>query len=194
MAADLVSCPECRRQLRVPEELVGQQVKCPTCGHVFIANLEAPPPPRPEDESLQRPREASRRTADEDDDRPRRRPRYDDEEDDEDDRPFRRRSRYDDEDDDYDDDRPRRRRRYLKPHRGVGVLVLGILAVVTGLGIILGPIAWVMGNNDLTEIRAGRMDAEGEGMVNAGRICGIIGTILGALWCCMCSLSVLRIR
>lgn len=53
MAADLVNCPECHRQLRVPEELVGQQVKCPTCGHVFIANPEvsAPPPLRTESDA-----------------------------------------------------------------------------------------------------------------------------------------------
>jgi len=53
--------------------------------------------------------------------------------------------------------------------------------------IILGPIAWIMGNNDLREIRAGRMDPEGESNTNAGRICGIIGTSIGAvsLVCCV---------
>ena len=179
MAADLVNCPECHRQLRVPEELVGQQVKCPTCGHVFIANPEvsAPPPLRTEsDAPAHHPKE-------EDDDQPsRRRSQFDDEDyDDEDyDRPSRRRSRYDDQDDD-DYDRPRRRRD-LKPHRGGGVLTLGILSLV--ICNFLGPIAWIMGSNDLTEIRAGRMDPEGEGMTNAGRICGIIGTVLLLLGCC----------
>ena len=37
------------------------------------------------------------------------------------------------------------------------------------------------GNNDLREIRAGKMDRAGEGITQAGRICGIIGTILGCL-------------
>jgi hypothetical protein len=67
------------------------------------------------------------------------------------------------------------------------VLVLGILGLVFGiLGVILGPIAWIMGNNDLAEIQAGRMDPAGEGMTQAGRICGIIATILGSisLTCC----------
>jgi hypothetical protein len=35
-----------------------------------------------------------------------------------------------------------------------------------------------MGNNDLKEIRAGRMDPEGEQMTNIGRILGMIATIL----------------
>ena len=68
------------------------------------------------------------------------------------------------------------------------VLVLGILSIVISvIGVILGPIAWIMGNNDLREMRAGRMDREGEGLTNAGRICGIIGTSLGAvsLLCCL---------
>jgi hypothetical protein len=38
-----------------------------------------------------------------------------------------------------------------------------------------------MGNNDLAEIRAGRMDPEGESSTNAGRICGMIATILGII-------------
>ena len=67
-------------------------------------------------------------------------------------------------------------RRDAAPHRGVLILVLGILSlVVCGF---LGPVAWIMGNNDLAEIRAGRMDREGEGMTQAGRICGMIASIL----------------
>lgn len=68
----------------------------------------------------------------------------------------------------------------MQPHRGTLVLVLGILSLVI-CGIVLGPIAWVMGNNDLKEIRAGRMDPTGEGTTNAGRICGMIGTILNVV-------------
>jgi hypothetical protein len=95
----------------------------------------------------------------------------------------------DESDDDYGDHDVRRRRRHdLEPHRGTMILVLGILSIVfTGLGFILGPIAWIMGSNDLTAIRAGRMDPDGEGTTSAGRICGIIGTILGSLSliCCL---------
>ena len=41
-----------------------------------------------------------------------------------------------------------------------------------------------MGNSDLVEMRAGRMDPEGEGVTQAGRICGMIGTGLNVLWLC----------
>jgi hypothetical protein len=60
--------------------------------------------------------------------------------------------------------------------------VLGILGIVC-CGF-LGPVAWILGSNDLKEIRAGRMDPEGEGTTNGGRICGIIGTFVLVLPLC----------
>jgi hypothetical protein len=82
-------------------------------------------------------------------------------------------------------DRPRRRR-WIQPHRASTVLVLGILSLVvcTPLGIA----AWVMGNNDMAAIRRGEMDPEGEGMTQAGRICGIVGTCFFILQCVIFSL------
>lgn len=65
---------------------------------------------------------------------------------------------------------------YVQPHRGTLILVLGILGIV--LCAVLAPFAWMMGNTDLREMAAGRMDRSGEGLVQAGRICGIIGTVL----------------
>ena len=39
-----VSCPDCARQLRLPEEVMGQSVRCPLCKVVFTArNPEAKP-------------------------------------------------------------------------------------------------------------------------------------------------------
>ena len=64
----------------------------------------------------------------------------------------------------------------LKPHRGVLILVLGILGIVCC--VICGIIAWVMGNGDLREIDAGRMDPSGRGLTQAGKICGMISVIL----------------
>ena len=64
----------------------------------------------------------------------------------------------------------------LRPHRGAAVLTLGILGIA--LCWICGIIAWVMGHNDLREMAAGRMDRSGEGMTRAGKICGIIGTLI----------------
>ncbi len=64
----------------------------------------------------------------------------------------------------------------LRPHRGAAVLVLGILGLV--VCVICGIIAWVMGNNDLREMDAGRMDPTGRGLTVAGKICGMISVIL----------------
>lgn len=64
----------------------------------------------------------------------------------------------------------------LRPHRGGIILALGILGLVCCF--ICGIIAWVMGNNDLKEMAAGRMDPSGQGMTQAGRICGMISVIL----------------
>ncbi len=41
----------------------------------------------------------------------------------------------------------------------------------------LGIAAWIMGNGDLRQMDAGAMDPTGRSVTNAGRICGIIGTI-----------------
>jgi len=70
---------------------------------------------------------------------------------------------------------PTKRKRY-RPHRGTTILVLGILSWV--LCFILGIIAWSMGNSDLREIKAGRMDPAGQGSTEAGRILGMIHVIL----------------
>lgn len=169
---EFISCPQCQRKLRVPDELMGQPVKCPTCNSAFTAEPPGAPLPAglPRPEEPWRPRAEQPRPPE-----PRRRSRYAD--DYEDDAP---RGRYE------DDDFPRRRHAYADyaPHRGTTVLVLGILSLVLWIGcgivaLILGIIAWVMGNSDLAEIRAGRMDPEGESATNAGRVCGIISVVGG---------------
>jgi hypothetical protein len=78
----------------------------------------------------------------------------------------------------------------LRPHRGVAILVLGIVGLFLGLpgtfccgvlgiaGCICGIIAWVMANKDLKEMEAGRMDPAGRGLTQAGKVCGIISVIL----------------
>ena len=67
----------------------------------------------------------------------------------------------------------------LRPHRGVLILVFGILGLV--LCFPFGIAAWIMGNGDLKEIKAGHMDPTGEGLTQAGRICGIVATILAVI-------------
>ena len=68
---------------------------------------------------------------------------------------------------------------YSQPHRGTLVLVLGILGLVCCP--LTGPVAWSMANGDLKQMDAGTMDASGRSNTNAGKICGIIGTVLFAL-------------
>jgi predicted Zn finger-like uncharacterized protein len=171
---EFINCPQCERKLRVPDDLLGRSVKCPTCGTTFTAPAtaaeavaipsagpgeEAPP------ESYQV--EDLRRTG----------PAHG----------------HDDlaaeEYGEVPSGLRRRRRADLQPHRGTLILVLGILSIVV-CGF-LGPVAWIMGSHDLKEIRAGRMDPEGEGTTNGGRICGIIGTILMVISVCCGSASML---
>ncbi len=160
--AEIIACPACARKLQVPESFYGQKVQCPECMHAFVADphaqsVQSNPPPAAASSSSAPP-------ALDDDDLPRRR---------------RRAESYDDEfDDDFDHMRPVRRSN--TPHRGGVILALGIISLVIFpyTTIICGPLAWIMGNSDLSEIRAGRMDQSGEGMVQAGRVLGMISTIL----------------
>jgi predicted Zn finger-like uncharacterized protein len=94
--------------------------------------------------------------------------------------------------------RHRGQRRDSEPDRGTVVLTLGILSLVSLaicaffplIGAILGLIAWIMGQTDLRKMRKGDMDPNGQGMTQAGWICGIIGTILNSLLSVLCLLYV----
>lgn len=68
---------------------------------------------------------------------------------------------------------------YPEQSRATTVLVLGILGLV--LCSVLAPIAWYMGNEEVRAIDAGRRDPTNRGTANAGRILGIIGTVLMGL-------------
>jgi len=59
------------------------------------------------------------------------------------------------------------------------VLILGILGLVTCQ--LLGIVAWVMGNSTLARMDAGYMDPSERSLASAGRICGIIATLMVAL-------------
>src|SRR5262245_46758655 len=140
---EIVNCPQCERKLKVPDTLLGKSVKCPTCGVTFTAEAAggtAPPSYPPEPERQIRSREEPPPSRQREEPPPSRRSRRQDE---------------DDYEDDYDD-RPRKRSRrsrggggggYLQPHRGGLILTLGILSFFFA-PLILGPIAWIMGNND----------------------------------------------
>jgi len=84
--------------------------------------------------------------------------------------------RYDDETGDLEaPSRRERRQPRVEQHRGSTILVLGILGLM--MCFILGIFAWVMGNEDLQKMRAGRMDRSGQGLTEAGRICGMVAVL-----------------
>jgi predicted Zn finger-like uncharacterized protein len=177
MATD-VDCPSCDQKLRVPDDLLGKKVKCPSCKTMFKATaggLQEPAESPPVEEEEEVPsRRSSGLSPSNRSNLPGRRSSLPDEE---------------DADEGEDEDRPRRkagrrslrkRNRNLAPHRGTLILVFGILGLVVA-PLIFGPIAWIMGNNDIKEMQAGRMDPEGESQTNIGRILGMISTILGIM-------------
>jgi hypothetical protein len=68
---------------------------------------------------------------------------------------------------------------YPRPHRGVTILVLGIVGLVCCF--IPGIIAWAMAESDLRDMKEGRMDPAGYGLTQAGRICGIVSVVLAVV-------------
>jgi len=68
---------------------------------------------------------------------------------------------------------------YPESSQATTALVLGILGVVV-CGI-LAPIAWSMGTKELEAIDGGRRPPQNRGTANAGRILGIVGTVLLAI-------------
>ena len=67
----------------------------------------------------------------------------------------------------------------LLPHRGMLVLIFGIIGLFTCA--IFSILAWIFGNEDLKKMESGRMDPAGRDTTNAGRILGIIGVALNVL-------------
>ena len=70
---------------------------------------------------------------------------------------------------------------HYAPHRGALILTFVILGIACCFP--LGIAAWIMGNNDMQQIEAGMMDPTGKSITNAGKICGIIGTVLAIIGC-----------
>ena len=84
MPENIIHCPQCQRQLRVPEEMVGRLVKCPTCSTQFTVSASGQPQPTAAPVPVEEPPAPRRREPEYDDPRyeerrPRRRePEYDD--------------------------------------------------------------------------------------------------------------------
>ena len=179
---EIAPCPGCQARLMVSNKDIGADVECPYCKAVYRAEMpgskagEGSRSNRRPVAEVEPERPSRRRREEVEDELPSRR-RRDETEDEVEDRPSRRRR--DEDEDEVEDDRPRRRksRRNLEPHRGTLILVLGILSFV-GCGIFTAIPAWVMGATDLRKMDAGRMNPDGRGTTQAGRIMGMISCIL----------------
>jgi hypothetical protein len=129
----LIACPECNKNLQVPEELIGKSVQCPECKHTFAAALPEAPPPMPTPEpprtspkpawDKKKTRAGAAKTT--------RKRRDDDDDDDEDDEE----DADDDDPDDYDDDRRRSRRgrRHEVPGKITGIAVMSLIGGIIAL-------------------------------------------------------------
>jgi hypothetical protein len=198
-----VDCPACQRKLRLPEELAGKPVKCPTCGEVFQGDSAPPPLPAAATATAPPPVPQARLV---DESAPMPIPRYDGaglrpcphchEQID----VMATRCRFCGQSVDsgslsgadfVSPFGPGGYRRDWQPHRGTLVLVLGILSLVFSLagivcygyfvGFPLGLTAWILGHSDLGKMARNEMDPAGRNNTQAGMICGIIGTVLSAL-------------
>ena len=65
---------------------------------------------------------------------------------------------------------------YLQPHRGGLIVTLGVLAWVTCP--VFSVFAWVLGANDVREIRSGHMDPGGLPQTQTGMVLGMVNVIL----------------
>ncbi|HSO50983.1 MAG TPA: DUF4190 domain-containing protein [Acidimicrobiia bacterium] len=68
---------------------------------------------------------------------------------------------------------------YPESSQATTALVMGILGIVCCQP--LGIVAWIMGNNELEGIRAGRRNPANEGTANAARILGMVSVALLAI-------------
>jgi hypothetical protein len=181
-----VRCSGCQTPLKVPDELQGKTVSCPSCKQAFralAAPQAAPPaPPRPASQAVVRQEDnpfgfdeqerPSRRRDEDDDDRPRRSRRdYDDD----DDRPRRSRRDYDE---DYDD-RPARR-----SQGGGNAKMFAILSIVFCciplLSFILAGVAFNQANTALKDLpRNSRYRTERQSMESA-KVLATVGCCLAA--------------
>ncbi len=205
---EVISCPDCERKLRVPDNMLGKKVKCPGCQTIFVAELpgdqeeeeEKPARTRPASQSSAlsesieespRPRRRSPSPEEEEiEERPRRRAR--EEEEDEDDRP-RRRAREEDEGEDGDQEvtASRGTRGWRRVRDGVNFLVvstyvqLGAIILVPVVACMIGVVgaglfanAAAAGNNP-AQFRGAAVGAGIGAMLGIGLMVLMMITIIG---------------
>lgn len=181
--SDTIDCPSCGRRLKLPVELLGQDVRCPTCNQTFRASFGGEPTSDPVEtlspSASGSPAEARRN------------------------RPARlmhcphcgamvdREARHcrrcnaplDGEDEG---------RRDWEPHRGGAILTLGILSAIFGTlslccgvpavaGLGFGIPAWAMAAHDMHKMRMGVMDRNGMANTQSGQSYAMVGVVLSFL-------------
>ena len=198
----VVSCPQCRQNLHLPEQLIGSTVRCPMCQRAFTASLDSvsagPPPlpsgvpsggapagpapavPAPPAPARSAPAPAAPAPsapapfapAEEEYEKPLEDPGE---------KKRKRRkelSRYGTGTGGLYGDLMKEQRRKATEHRGVLILVFGIVSITCAAGIvglIFAIITYNMATNDLNEMMSGRMDRSGETLTKTGRILALIG-------------------
>ena len=68
---------------------------------------------------------------------------------------------------------------YPEQSQAATALVLGILSIVVCQ--LLGPFAWKLANNEIKAIAEGRRPPDSQGLAQAAKICGIVGTCFLAI-------------
>jgi phage FluMu protein Com len=166
-----IVCSHCEKNLTMSDAAAGKQIRCPACKGVLTvpeaAAVEAPSKkkPAPAEEDDGDGGYAMDEKRDEEDEELKRKQK----------RERKRRDREERE----------RRRNPGKPHRGVTVLVLGILSIILSIAF---PVSWFlawraisMATEDLDAMAGKRMDPAGRGMTQAGKACAMIGAFLAFL-------------
>jgi predicted Zn finger-like uncharacterized protein len=175
-----IRCPECDATLRVPDSLLGRNVKCPKCQTTFTAEIDSPAEQIVQEPPRSAARPPSLRSED-----------IEDEEEDE--------LPPDEEED--EDDRPRRKRRGRRRSRGmaeaavagpaVSLIVLGCIDLVL---IALGALLRILGIGFLAAGGAAGQGGGAQANAMANVVGGIIGSIIGLCFAILILVGGLRMK
>jgi len=169
----VITCPNCGTRLNAPDSLLGQQVTCGKCRCLFIAQSQTPPSVQAVAAQEQPPAETPPDGAGFASPPPPPPPMFPPP-------PLPGQAGYQQVTGGYYQPAPLATSGYA-----VASLVLGIASIVTvppccGLpALICGPMAMVFSSHAMRDIRSGTANPSSAGLAKAGKICGLIGLLLG---------------